>query len=139
MINFLTFTSYLQIMKSFIKIALLVFYVFFNAGLSYSMHFCGDNFERINIFAEYKTCCESNVPMPGCCDDISSLELPNTDQQISDLLDFKAFIFDFNISVLPSLLPSTIPFVVEKTDFTDSSPPLLQKTAIYIFYQVFLI
>lgn len=77
--------------------------------------------------------------MPGCCDDISSLELPNTDQQISDLLDFKAFIFDFNISVLPSLLPSTIPFVVEKTDFTDSSPPLLQKTAIYIFYQVFLI
>lgn len=77
--------------------------------------------------------------MPGCCDDISSLELPNTDQQISDLLDFKAFIFDFNISVLPSLLPSAIPFVVEKTDFTDSSPPLLQKTAIYIFFQVFLI
>lgn len=103
------------------------------------MHFCGDNFERINIFAEYKTCCESKVPMPGCCEDIASFELPNTDQQISDLLDFKALVFDYNVSVLPSLLPSILPFVVEKIDFTDSSPPIFQETDIYILLQVFLI
>ncbi|WP_291777708.1 hypothetical protein [Cecembia sp.] len=126
-------------MKSFIKIALLVFYVFFNAGLSYSMHFCEGDFQRINIFSEYKTCCESNTPMQGCCDDISNLELPNTDQQLSDLLDFHTLNL---VPVNPFSCPE-YPVIVcqssEKTAFADSSPPKFQNTAIYIFYQAFLI
>ena len=75
-------------MKSFVKIALLFCYAFFNAGVSYSMHFCDGGFERINLYAESKTCCESEEPMPGCCDDVSNLELPNTDQQVSSLVNF---------------------------------------------------
>jgi hypothetical protein len=125
--------------KSFIKIALLVFYVFFNAGLSYSMHFCGEDFQRINLFAEYKTCCESNTPMPGCCDDISKQELPNTDQQISDLLDFQALGIDYIISTPHIELPNTVIRITEKTAFADSSPPIFHNTPIYIFCQVFLI
>jgi hypothetical protein len=113
--------------------------VFFNAGLSYSMHYCGDDFQRINVFTEYKTCCESNTPMPGCCDDISNLELPNTDQQISDLLDFQALGIDHIVSTLPIQLPATLFAITEKTAFADSSPPILQNTPIYIFCQVFLI
>ncbi|WP_194974994.1 HYC_CC_PP family protein [Aquiflexum lacus] len=126
-------------MKSFIKIALLVFYVFFNAGLSYSMHYCGDDFQRINVFEEYKTCCESNVPMPGCCDDVSNLELPNTDQQISDILDFQPQIFELLTFDAPYELPVFFTAIEEKTAFADSSPPIFQNTPIYIFYQVFLI
>jgi hypothetical protein len=113
--------------------------VFFNAGLGYSMHFCGEDFQRINVFAEYKTCCESNTPMPGCCDDISNLELPNSDQQISDLLDFQALGIDHIVSTLPIQLPATLFAITEKTAFADSSPPILQNTPIYIFCQVFLI
>lgn len=126
-------------MKSFIKISLLVFYVFFNAGLSYSMHFCGTDFQRINIFAEYKTCCESNTPMPGCCEDISNLELPNTDQQLSELLSLQPLLIDFYSFHVPFELAFIPTLEKEKTAFADSSPPIFHNTPIYIFCQVFLI
>ncbi|MCH7400622.1 hypothetical protein ACFOUP_11675 [Belliella kenyensis] len=126
-------------MKSFIKIALLVFYVFFNAGLSYSMHFCGDDFQRINVFTEYKTCCESNTPMPGCCDDVSNLDLPNTDQQVSDILNFQPQTFELLNAEVRFELPLDLTATEEKTAFADSSPPIFQDTPIYIFCQVFLI
>ncbi len=103
------------------------------------MHYCGDDFKRINVFAEYKTCCESNTPMPGCCDDVSNLELPNTDQQVSDVLNFQPQIVEFLIPVLQFELPSYTLDIVEKTAFADSSPPIFQDTPIYIFCQVFLI
>jgi hypothetical protein len=125
--------------KPIIKIALLIFYVFFNAGLSYSLHFCGDDFKRINIFTEYKTCCDSSKPMPDCCDDVSSLELPNTDQQASDIYDIQAMGIDLLVSDFHNyLLPFDIT-LLERIAFADSSPPLLQDTPIYIFCQVFLI
>jgi hypothetical protein len=125
--------------KQFIKIALLVFYVFFNAGLSYSMHYCGDDFQRVNVFAAYKTCCESNATMPGCCDDVSNLELPNSDQQVSDLLDFHSLSVEVPNQLFHSDYTSISFDASEKTVFTDSSPPILQDTPIYIFCQVFLI
>lgn len=126
-------------MKSFVKISLLVFYVFFNAGLSYSMHFCGDDFQRINVFAEYKTCCESNIPMPGCCEDVSNLELPNTDQQLSELLSFQPILVDLFSAQAPLELGFIPTLGEEKTAFADSSPPIFHNTPIYIFCQVFLI
>lgn len=126
-------------MKSFVKIALLVFYVFFNAGLSYSMHFCGDDFQHINVFTEYKTCCESNTPMPGCCDDISNLELPNSDQQLSDILDFHPLFFELPNTRFSLELPVIIATTEEKTAFADTSPPIFHNAPIYIFCQVFLI
>lgn len=130
---------YLIILKSFLKISLLVFYVFFNAGLSYSLHYCGDELQRINVFSEYKTCCESNIPMSGCCDDVSNLELPNTDQQQSDVLDFHPIVFDVVLSTFLSVLNPVYLNVFEKTAFADSSPPKFQDTPIYIFCQEFLI
>ncbi|EON74774.1 hypothetical protein ADIS_4745 [Lunatimonas lonarensis] len=126
-------------MKSFIKIALLVFYVFFNAGLSYSMHFCDGGFERINLYAESKTCCESEEPMSGCCDDVSNLELPNTDQQVSDVLNFQPQTFELLNAEVRFELPINFIVFEEKTAFADSSPPIFQDTPIYIFCQVFLI
>lgn len=41
------------------------------------MHYCGEDFKRINLYAEQKTCCpEAETPMP-CCEDISHVEQPN--------------------------------------------------------------
>nr|WP_262916514.1 hypothetical protein [Belliella aquatica] len=118
---------------------MLVFYVFFNAGLSYSMHFCGDDFKRINVLTDYKSCCESSIPMPDCCGDVSSLELPNTDQQISDVYNLQAIGIDLLVSDFQyELLPFDFK-LSEIIAFADSSPPILQNTPIYIFYQVFLI
>lgn len=126
-------------MKTFVKISLLVFYVFFNAGLSYSMHFCGDEFQRVNVFAEYESCCESSLPMQGCCGDVSSLELPNTDQQISDILNFHALGIDHVLPTFQTELLTSEIAIVDQTSFADSSPPIFQNTPIYIFCQVFLI
>lgn len=126
-------------MKSFIKIALLVFYVFFNAGLSYSMHFCGEDFQRINVLSDYKTCCESKTPMPDCCEDVANFELPNTDQQVSDLLNFQPQLFELLNTPTFFEVPAHFIAEEEKTAYADSSPPILHNTPIYIFCQVFLI
>jgi hypothetical protein len=125
--------------KQFIKIALLVFYVFFNAGLGYSMHYCGEDFQHINLFGETKTCCPSEEPMPGCCDDVSNLELPNSDQQHSEIIDFQPIGFDYIIPTFQFELPASVFGISEKTAFSDSSPPIFHNTPIYIFCQVFLI
>lgn len=103
------------------------------------MHFCGDDFQRINVFAEYKTCCASNTPMPGCCEDISNLELPNTDQQVSDLLNFQPQTFELLNPEVSFELSAPFEVLEEKIAFSNSSPPTFHNTPIYIFCQVFLI
>lgn len=103
------------------------------------MHFCGDDFQMINLYGETKSCCESKEPIPGCCDDVSHLELPNTDQQLTEIIYFQHLGFDFVLPTFQFGLPETIIGISEKTAFSDSSPPILQDTPIYIFCQVFLI
>ena len=126
-------------MKSFIKIALLVLYVFFNAGLSYSMHFCGEDFQRVNVLSDYKTCCESKTPMPDCCEDVANFELPNTDQQVSAIFDFQPQVFELLAPQFFFESPVILSGQEKKTAFADSLPPIFQNTPIYIFCQVFLI
>ena len=77
--------------------------------------------------------------MPGCCDDISNLELPNSDQQVSNMLDFQPLSFDYVVPGFQMELPTSLIDVTEKTAFADSSPPIFHNTPIYIFCQVFLI
>jgi len=112
--------------------------VFFNAGLSYSMHYCGEDFQLINLYGESKTCCPSQEPMPGCCDDVSNLDLPNTDQQQIDLLDFQTLSSD---TIVPAFFEFQISARLKEKvlGFSNSSPPFLPKTPIYISNQVFLI
>jgi hypothetical protein len=127
-------------MQQFIKIALLVFYVFFNAGLSYSMHFCGEDFQRINLYGESKTCCPNQDPMPGCCDDVSDLELPNTDQLFADAFDLPEINMKLALP-LKEFLSFPPAILIEQSVFiyADSSPPLHNNIPIYISCQVFLI
>lgn len=78
--------------------------------------------------------------MPGCCDDVSNLELPNSDQQVSDILDFQPQLIDLlTFDAAAYELPINYRTTEEKTASADSSPPIFQNTPIYIFYQVFLI
>lgn len=127
-------------MKQFSKIALLFIYVFFNAGMSYSMHYCGKEFKRINLYAESKTCCPSKEPMPGCCDDVFNLEFPNTDQHLSDLLDFQAKTFDLFCPEFGHLSISAPEIAGDLAlGFTDSSPPLPANVPLFLLHCIFLI
>jgi hypothetical protein len=129
-------------MKQLIKISLLLFYVFFNAGISYSLHFCEKEYKRINLYGDSKTCCESAVPMPGCCDDISNFELPNTDQKQVD-----AFKLVYKIPASVPVLYSTSTTELQVTAlasekiqlFADCSPPFVSKLPLYLQHNIFLI
>jgi hypothetical protein len=126
--------------KQFLKIALLVIYLIFNAGTSYSMHYCGDEFQWVNIFADSKTCCPSQEPMPGCCDDVSHLELPNTDQQLSDAFDFQTPAFlEFSTVGWENLTPSSVLSIKLAFAYADSSPPLISGTPLFVLFCNFLI
>jgi hypothetical protein len=104
------------------------------------MHYCGDDFQLINLYAESKTCCESKEPMPGCCDDVSKLELPNTDQQQIDVLDFSPELKALSVIKVDFFEFNSIKFIGEAVfGFSDSSPPFLPNTPIFIANQVFLI
>ncbi|AFL82812.1 hypothetical protein Belba_0141 [Belliella baltica DSM 15883] len=77
--------------------------------------------------------------MQGCCGDVSSLELPNTDQQISDILDFHALGIDFVFPNFQTEISTYEIAIADQTAFADSSPPKFHNASIYIFCQAFLI
>jgi hypothetical protein len=117
-----------------------VFYLLFNAGMSYSMHFCGDEFKRINFFAESKTCCPSKEPIEGCCDDVSHLELPNTDQQLSYILDFQPIAVELLCALSFVFQAEWLEYVKElPLNYADSSPPPVGDTPLFVLHCIFLI
>ncbi len=126
-------------MKSFIKIALLLFYVFFNAGVSYSMHFCGDDFKRVNFFADIKSCCDSKEPMPDCCEDVLDWEQPNSDQKLAGL----GKVVIPNVSFVNNIVPvynRQLPLVQSrKLVYANSSPPIYPTLPLYLRNQTFII
>lgn len=126
-------------MKSFIKIALLIFYVFFNAGVSYSMHFCGDDYKRVNLFSDLKTCCESKEPMPDCCEDVLDWEQPNTDQKLAGLSKVIAP-EDCFVSHLVPVYHTQLPvLIISKLGYINLSPFIYKTLPLYLSNQTFII
>jgi hypothetical protein len=128
-------------MKQLIKLFLLIFYVFFNAGISYSLHYCEDELKRINFYTEAKTCCESEAPMPGCCDDISHLELPNSDQKQLDLLKSLNKPKISGDAIVPLWNHYSLNYSTNKVDFQawNSYHPIDRKLPLYIYNNIFLL
>lgn len=126
-------------MKSFIKIALLLFYVFFNAGVSYSMHFCGDDFKRVNLFADVKSCCDSKEPMPDCCEDVLDWEQPNTDQKLTGASKVVAPDIFFVNNIVPVYNIQLPVLQISKLGYSNSSPPICKTLPLYISNQTFII
>ena len=77
--------------------------------------------------------------MQGCCDDVSNLEFPNSDQRLSEILDFEFQVFELPTVDAEWELPVFSIALGDKTSFADSSYQKLQNTPIYIFCQEFLI
>lgn len=127
--------------RKVIQISLLFIYILFNAGLSYSFHFCEEELSKINFFTEKEMCCPEEEEMQGCCEDLSRLEFPNAEQVSANFLDFlplKILTTDFYHGIfaymqLVSALSETVPFIAYKDH------PLTYHSPIYIKNQVFLI
>jgi len=86
-------------MRQLIKISLFFIYLFFNAGMSYSLHFCSDKLEAINFYAEQKKCCSATEEDNDCCEDVFSLDQANTEQTTASLADVQFQKADLNVGL----------------------------------------
>src|SRR5690554_4421185 len=127
-------------MRQLLKISLLLIYVFFNAGLSYSMHFCGQELKDINWLAETTPCCPAEEGEEDCCEDIFYSEIHATDQQSKQSLDFQF------VKFYPEALPVQWPthYLYSKGSQADKLSYFYQqhlspRLPAYIVNQVFLI
>ena len=127
-------------MRQLLKISLLLIYVLSSAGLSYSMHFCGDELKDINWAAESTSCCAAEDGEEDCCEDVLSSEIHASDHQSKQLLDFQ---FDrFQPQAIPASVYSLAPLYQQEHyerfanyDRQHPSPPF----PLYLKNQVFLI
>jgi len=128
-------------MRKLIQISLILIYLCFNAGLSYSMHYCGEQWERINFFMEEKGCCPNGKEIPGCCDDIPKADLQNADQNMAKLADIQ--FWNQALLPLPHLLSDILLCLAQQEKeqpvqyVPDKAPP--ETIPIYIKHQTFLI
>lgn len=87
-------------MRQLIKISLFFIYLFFNAGMSYSLHFCSEKLEAINFYAEEKKCCSATEEDTDCCEDVFSLDQNNTEQTTAGLADIQFQKADLKVGLM---------------------------------------
>ncbi|MDN3670191.1 hypothetical protein QWY93_12735 [Echinicola jeungdonensis] len=128
-------------MRRLLQISLLLIYLMLNAGLSYSLHFCGEDFARINLFGEDKTCCPEGEEKPGCCDDISHIDLQNGDENPTSIPHYQ--FLKAEIAPVPKLLFDILDCLSQNLELKpllyqeDNAPP--EENSLHIRHQVFLI
>ncbi|QDH79643.1 hypothetical protein FKX85_11595 [Echinicola soli] len=128
-------------MRKLVQIALLMIYFCFNAGMSYSMHYCGEELAHINLFAEDKNCCPDGEEMPGCCDDVPNTDLQNSDQNLAKLVDMH--FYNASLLPLPDLMSEILVLLAQQIEnypkicLKSVGPPSL--VPIHIKHQTFLI
>jgi|SRR5690554_2394539 len=127
-------------MRQLLKISLLLLYVFFNAGLSYSMHYCGEELKDISWLTESTPCCAAEEGEEDCCEDVLYSEVHSTDQQSKQFLDIQ--FVKFYPEALPVHWPthafSNAGLQAENLHFFYQQP-LSPPLPVYLRNQVFLI
>lgn len=114
-------------------------YLFFNAGISYSMHFCGDKLTSSRMFAAKKGCICSSDEKPApfdCCKDVE-VESGKDDQQVATLYKInleKVLLTEINFIFIEWKKLYEESFA--KNLMGEHSPPPY-KVPIFIFNQIF--
>jgi len=86
-------------MRQLLKISLFFIYLFLNAGMSYSLHYCSEKLEAINFYTENKKCCAATEENNDCCEDVFSLDQQNSEQTQSPIVDFQFQKSDINFAL----------------------------------------
>ncbi|MBT0810770.1 hypothetical protein KIH41_05695 [Litoribacter ruber] len=128
-------------MDRFIKISFLMIYLLFNAGLSYSMHYCGEKLETVKVSHEHSKCCSEQDVDPDCCLDVDFQDQQNRDQVLLALVDyqFQKVDFSFAISDFIALLQKLSIEIKPDREVLDETDLFAWKTPIHIQNQTFLI
>jgi len=128
-------------MRQLIKISLFFIYLFFNAGMSYSLHFCSEKLEAINFYAEQKKCCSATEETNDCCEDVFSLDQANTEQTTASLADIQFQKADLTVGLMEfSALLNVLAFSVDNDyKLSDKEHSYIPDLPIFIKHQTFLI
>lgn len=128
-------------MRQLSKISLFLIYLFLNAGISYSLHFCSEKLEAINFYAETKKCCSATEEDNDCCEDVFSLDQQNNEQTPTTLADIQFQKADIKLALADFSALLVALSVNLDTDYMLSPPEQLYfpRTPIHIQNQTFLI
>jgi hypothetical protein len=128
-------------MRQLIKISLFFIYLFLNAGMSYSLHFCSEKLEAINFYAEEKKCCSATEEEEDCCEDVFSVDQANTEQTAAGLADVQFQKADLKVGLMEfsALLHALIFSIDYDFRLTEKEPSNNYNLPIFIKYQTFLI
>jgi hypothetical protein len=125
-------------MQRLVTIFMLLTYLLFNAGISYSMHFCGDRLTSTEVFAKKQSClCSSpKEPAHSCCKDVE-VESGGNDQKVNNL--FKLNVERILLSELcyPILETVQLNFRTELIAIAGNSGPPLYRVPLFILNQIF--
>jgi len=128
-------------MRQLIKISFLMIYLLFNAGMSYSMHYCSDQLEAISLYAAATKCCSESDEDMECCEDVVHHERQQADQTLLALADYqfqKADISSAFVAFVAMLQKLT--FSLDQEEFIpDPQLHTYSTTPIHIKNQSFLI
>ena len=127
-------------MRQLLKISLLLIYVLSSAGLSYSMHFCGDELKDINWATESTSCCAAEDGEEGCCEDVLSSDIHASDHQSKQLLDFQFEKMKIQDMPFAGYAPADMLYQNQSNGWLyEHQQPLPPPFPIYLKNQVFLI
>jgi hypothetical protein len=113
-------------------------YLLFNAGISFSMHFCGDRLTSTEVFAKKKNCLCSNPkePIHSCCKDVE-VESAGDDQKVNNVFKLnieRVLLAEVDFSILEINQLYSKP---ENTSFAGDSGPPQYKLPLFILNRIF--
>lgn len=125
-------------MKRYITTFVLFAYLLFNAGISFSMHFCGGKLTSSGFFASKIgcTCSSMKEEASDCCKDVV-IKSAGDDQKAPSHFQIKiekvllAEIKFFSL-IIKNILPNTLTFSLQ-----DYHSPPFYKVPKFIFNQIF--
>lgn len=128
-----SFDYYFCSMRKSITIVFVMFYVLVSLGPTFTLHYCGGQFESINLFGSTNTCCcGGNTINTSCCENHVLHYQPNDEQRLGQ--EFRIFsspLVDINFQPLFNLVIINTNIEPESEN-PENSPPPPEKERVWI-------
>jgi hypothetical protein len=128
-------------MRQLFKISFLLIYLLFNAGMSYSLHYCSEKLQAISLHVEENKCCSESDEEMECCVDVTHHERQQADQNLLALADYQFQKADFSSAFIAFVaMLHKLTFTIEQEEsFPKELVHIYNTTPIHIQNQSFLI
>lgn len=126
-------------MKRILTIPLLIVYIIAVSGVMIQLHYCGQELESWNLFAENDgcmdgACSDDNKANDGCCKDEVVIAKVNQEQNIAHQLVLKFMTADYTPALPSFMLPQAVTLHIQQAtvSYSSNAPPgLWQNIPLY--------